>query len=274
MSYVRSPFTACPQSAVTTVSSWKEDLSTASAGTQTDAFTTSDGCTQFPEVRSCQTETCARSVGPSNQVSPTPDLHNFLTKALAVTEKEMQDSLSHHPDWDAIRKLMPSGDESAVLLHSIHPLASEMDDQSSGRENDTGDFVVSAVEWNCNSSMLAITFKNRMEHESWCSHESPLLFFSLYRSYDRNSIPSFSLQVPCITVLKSHPLIATVYAMGAHNGKLLVVDTKDCNSSKKNAVRTSSPDHLHHEHAVSHLHWTTGMSKWRAVAFHFSSHSS
>ena len=75
--------------------------------------------------------------------------------------------------------------------------------------------------------MLAVAFKSRLEHESWCSHESSLLFFSLYRSYDRNSIPSFTLQLPCVTsFLKSHPLMSTVYAVGAHNGKILLVGYK------------------------------------------------
>jgi hypothetical protein len=120
------------------------------------------------------------------------------------------------------------------------------------------------VEWNCSSSMLAVAFKKSSEHESWCSHESSILFFSLYRSYDRNSIPSFSLPVPCITIVKSHPRISTLYALGAQNGNILLVDTKDCNSDKRNPVRTSNPDYLHHEHSISHLHWKPGTRNTKA----------
>lgn len=265
MSYVRSPFTICPQSTVTTVSSWKQNLSTSSATTQTDSFTSSDSGTQFPEVKSCHTETCTRAVNRSNQldqVSMSPDLQDFLRKALSITEKEIQDSLIHHADWDAIRKLMPHGDEKAVLLHNIYPqhwqTSDGQTDQRSRWENDSGDFIVSTVEWNCNSSMLAVAFRSGKQHESWCSHDASLLFYSLYRTYDRNSIPSLTLQLPCITVLKSHPLMATVYAVGAHNGKVFLMDTKDCSSSKRNPVRGSSPDHPHHENAVSHLHWLPG----------------
>lgn len=255
--------TKCPQAVLTTTSCWKADLRTCTTASQTYGFSSSDECTQFPDLSSTGVQTEGRTANcqTGSPSAASPSLVQFVRRGATITKKAVEESVRDEKEWKAMRKVMASGCETAVQTHQIYV----QDCMSSGEresctERESGDLVPSVIEWNCNSSTLVLALKSGKEHDSWCSHESSLLFFSLYRSYDRHSVPCLTLPVPCITALKSHPTVGTVYALATHSGNILLLDTRDYSTDGKTWIRVSNPDQPHHEHSVTYLHWIPGTS--------------
>lgn len=268
-SFSKNAFTTCPQSNGGTISpNCKTNPNTSSAATQTETFATTDDATQCPEVDSHSSQTIERSVQNvvPERIPSLTGLLEFMKRASMITVSQIHESLENEKEWHALKRLMPVRNATAVLLHEIYPPTPSPEYQTGQsnvtknvtQENADEKFVPSAVEWNSHSSMLVLGFASADEHKSWCSHESSLLFFSLYRCYGPDSVPSLCVPVPCVSVIRSHPSIGTLYALGTVSGKILCLDTKEYEFLNKSGIRASSSNHVHHEDCVTHLHWMRG----------------
>lgn len=286
-------------------SSWKKELSVSSQSCQCDPYYSKEGGTQHPVVssagiQSCSNDsTCFARASSHDQRSATiqtdgidPDkINGFLKRVEKLTQREIRKSIKHIEDWQHINRIHSTPIAGARCLHTIHAdhLFNEFDYEQKGKQDHPSPekkeykmeevsgnkYIVSNITWNCTSSMIAVAFEVDADHtNTWCSHESFLCLWSLFRTLDQESKPSATLTMDgCITCTSAHPNLATIYAVGTRSGKVFVVNTRfsvshqtskstTCQgsffSSSGNYTRSSNPASVHHTDSLSSLHWIPG----------------
>ena len=271
-------FSVSQESSLAVKSSWQADLPLTSRGTQTDSFKLSEGSTQHPVASSSASQTSLISPGPGGH-SGLPaqlllnngsrgsfdieKLRQFLARTLPITLQEIKESCRVSENWHIMNRLLGHYEESALLLHSIGLEHLDLPDTKALHS----DYTVTDIKWNCSASMIVVSYAVG-NHKEWCSHSSFLLLWSLYRSFDRNSHPSVTIEVEgCITFVCSHPNHTTVYSVGTSSGKILVLNSRFGGkgfphpvSGSGNFVRSMNPSNIHHEDAITCLHWMPGNS--------------
>lgn len=289
-------------------SSWKKELSVSSQSCQCDPYYSKEGGgTQHPVVSSIGIQSCSNDTGKASSYDQRRDpiqtdridlvrINDFLKKGEKLTQREIRKSIKHVEDWKHINRIHGTSIAGARCLHTIHsdhlfnefdssehkngkqdhPSPGEKKEYQMAEEMSGNKYIISNLTWNCTSSMIAVSYAVDTDHSNtWCSHESILCLWGLFRTLDQESKPSSTLTIDgCITCTAPHPNLATIYAVATRSGKVFVVDTRfgvshqkskstsTCQgsffSSSANYTRSSNPANVHHTDSVSNLHWIPG----------------
>lgn len=283
-------------------SCWKKELRTASQSCQCDPYYTRDEGIQYPVVTSIAIQSCFNDsstvcYGLDSMVMDKDidlaQLNDFLKKGEKVIRREIRKSIKNDDDWKHINRIHGTSvmdarclhkiysdhlfDSDMMELHHMSPDGSKTEQECKMKELESNKYVVSTLTWNCTSSMIAVSYKVHVDHsKSWCSHQSFLCLWNLFRTLNHESKPSVVMAVDgCITCTSAHPNLATIYAIGTQLGKVFVVNSrfsvfrqtsKSTTTSKEsllesssgNYTRSSNPGNVHHSDAVTCIHWIPG----------------
>lgn len=285
-------------------SCWKKELSISSQSCQCDSYYTRDEGIQHPVVTSIGIQSCFNDSstvcsGRYELDSLVMDkdidlvqLNDFLKKGEKVTRREIRKSIKNDDDWKHINRIHGTSVMDARCLHKIYsdhlfdsntmelhhpsPEGSKTKQECKMEELEANEYIVSSLTWNCSSSMIAVSYEVNVDHsKSWCSHQSYLCLWNLFRTLDHESKPSVVMAVDgCITCTSAHPNLATIYSIGTRSGKVFVVNSRFSafrqtsksttskeslpESSSGNYTRSSNPGNIHHSDAVTCIHWIPG----------------
>ena len=286
-------------------SSWKRELSVSSQSCQCDPYYTRDEGSQYPVVSAIGIQSfssdsssavCSgRYVQERDSILKDIDLvrlNDFLRRGEKLTQREIRKSIEND-DWKPINRIHGTSGADVRCLHKIYSdhlfteVGSEKNKEQQHQEGEqrqdykknevmaSNKYIVSYLTWNCTSSMIAVSYEVNVDHsKSWCSHESFLCLWNLFRKLDHESKPSVTLAIDgCITCVSAHPRLATIYAIGTRSGKVFVVNSRfsasrqiskstTCQasfSSSGSYMRSSNPPSVHHSDSVSSIHWISGL---------------
>ena len=122
---------------------------------------------------------------------------------------------------------------------------------------DDGRFQVTAISWSCNGASLAVAY-GRMDHSSWCEHQSVISIWSVFRrDYDPKK-PHITIETPnCISSIAFHPEEPLILAAGTVNGEILIwnTDFDDTKGEAAKLLRKSDADEYFHREPIQQILW-------------------
>ena len=187
----------------------------------------------------------ASSYGSNGDFGSVAQTHTIYGDYLIQLQEEMMNRESSKESTTSVKKRAQSAISTAGRIFDT------MSTVNPGISPDKK-LVITSLDWNCSSSLMVIGHGIEVKHIEWCSHESYLFVYSLYRDYGRESPPSLCLDVDgCVSIIKCHPEISFLFAVGCYSGRVCLVDI-----SQKTISDTSIQ---HHEDSVSGLNWTSGI---------------
>ncbi|RWS28898.1 WD repeat-containing protein 34-like protein [Leptotrombidium deliense] len=242
-------------------STWRYEKSTLSQSVQTDEVHFKECNTQFPHTSTNYVQTEAE---PEFVVENTgtikydsKKLNKFLEKCLPIVKDEIEKSQQFSSVWEKSLKLWNKCINEVKYLRSFYStyLIQLLNDQQ--KENK---YYVSAATLNCSATSVAVTYKVNT-HDDWCTHQSFVFIWSLFRSYGKSSQPFLVVETDgCISTIEAHISMPSVYAIGTVNGKIAVINTRL--SDNDNYVMAVSPtvEYLHKD-SITVLKWLKQSNK-------------
>lgn len=162
----------------------------------------------------------------------------------------LQEELQHRQETDSKDMTLQDKRRRAQSAMSIagKSIADSLSYLSINREKR---MVITCLDWNCSGSLMVIGHGRQVKHNEWCNHESFIFVYSLFRDHGRDSAPSLHLDIDgCVTAVKSHFSISSLFAIGCFSGRVCLADTSlKC---------LFEPSLQHHEDSVTTLHWILG----------------
>lgn len=186
-------------------------------------------------------------------------LIRFLHSAEEILKQELNVSSNVSKGLNSIIKGLFINQTNEITSNVVHSIYSDnLVHRVGSNENEKSNFnlIVSAIEWNCSSSVLVVGY-NLEKNTHYCDHESFLCIWSLFRSYTRESHPSSTIETDgCVTGISSHPYLASIFAVSTASGRLLVLDTQSFSSN--DSLATTNTSNIVHEESISSIAWITG----------------
>ncbi|KAI1292206.1 Dynein axonemal intermediate chain 2 [Halotydeus destructor] len=243
-------------------STWKRGAKSKSSSSQTEPIKVSEGVMQCPDMVSMSTQcSLGRKYGKADESTINlSELAQFLKRSMPLCEKEIRKSEDQAKAWLNLERSWQASDrkpEAIRQFSSDHVLTIQDSDKIKANYK----YSVSCITWNCNGSVLIVAYSAAKQHQEWCSHESLLFIWNLYRTYERKSKPTnvLDIEAGCVTVLQAHPKAPSVFAVGTVSGKVLILNSRYTGSGAagESYIRSSNA-HLTHQDAVSVIHWSKG----------------
>ncbi|RWS13203.1 WD repeat-containing protein 34-like protein [Dinothrombium tinctorium] len=236
-------------------SSWREAKHSVSNVAQTDQIDLKDEGIQFPKTAQSSTQTLAvkeeQQLQESTAEYDSTKLNQFLNRVVPLVEREIEKSVRFRNLWEKTLKFWQN-DENRVrtlrTFYSNHILQLVNDSHESSQ------YTISMATLNCSATSVAITYKVK-EHTDWCTHQSFIFLWSLFRTYNKSSKPSLFIETDgCITAIEPHFALPSVYAIGTMNGKLLLINTRLSESDNFVMASSINIDQLHRD-TITALKW-------------------
>ncbi|KAI3381147.1 hypothetical protein SNEBB_009524 [Seison nebaliae] len=111
-------------------------------------------------------------------------------------------------------------------------------------------FIVTGICWNRIGTKFAVAF-GQIDHESWCSHKSWMMVYSIYTSQTKTFFQT-DLSA-CCSSISFHPLNDSIIALGQFNGEVFIHDIHR-HLSDSILCRIVEKNNIHHD-SVSHIDW-------------------
>lgn len=230
------------------------------ASSQTDAIEVSNQATQSITTTSQEVEAKVNDESTSgasrSDLANSSSLVRFLRSAEEILKQEINSSILVSKELNSILQSLLLSQAAEFTTVQLHTLYSDHLVQRLGQEEgEKSNLVVSAIEWNCSSSVLVVGYQVA-KHSHYCDHESFLCIWSLFRSYTRESHPSSTIEIDgCVTAICSHPTLSSIFAVATASGHVQVIDSQF--GSSNNSLSTPTASSVSHEEGVSFLAWVT-----------------